>query len=49
MKYCFGCGDDFLARWKNSDLAKIRVDDEIYDVCPDCVDEVLEQYRADFV
>ncbi len=49
MSSCFGCGDDWSGRWEEFELARMRIDDEIYDVCPDCVEEVLQQYeRADF-
>jgi len=51
-KSCFGCGLDYLERHKftSKDLAKMKIDGDDEDVCPDCVDDVLHQYPgSDFV
>ena len=41
---CWGCGDDYLAKWKVSDListSTVVEDADPYDkICPDCVEEL---------
>lgn len=41
---CWGCGDDYLRRWKTTDLApaSLFIEDVEKDtkICPDCVEEV---------
>jgi len=41
MKSCWGCGDDFYARWEESDLipTSLVVEDADKDslICPDCL------------
>ncbi len=48
MKSCFGCGSDWEPRWKESDLAILRIEDEDRDVCPDCYEEICRQHSVRF-
>lgn len=49
MKSCVGCGDDWKkGRWSYKDLAHVWIEDEEFDVCPDCLQEVSMMYRVRF-
>ncbi len=37
---CWGCGQDWRARWKKSELASVTIDGEKYRACPDCLEEM---------
>jgi hypothetical protein len=47
-KFCFGCGLDWINQWSAKDLAPVTIDGTKYDVCPDCLEEVSEEYSIQF-
>ncbi len=48
---CFGCGKDYQKNWSDDDLSTVMIEgvskgQSLFQVCPDCMDEVKQQYKV---